>query len=122
MNSSVTLDRHKVESLTVLQRLVARLFFEREKISRNRNFEAFDDPEVQRAMRVARHLRSIVRDLSDESATFEISVDRRRPNDLRLVFRWAERDAQRTTWLTPDEAAVLKLDAEIAQRITLTNQ
>lgn len=44
-------------------RVLRRLVFRPESLSRNRNFDAFDDPDFRRIRRIARHLRSVVDEL-----------------------------------------------------------
>lgn len=116
------LEPERIAALTVLQRLIARLVFERHKLSRNRSFEAFDDPDVQRAVRLARHLGSVIGDLRDPAVGVSTSADPRRPGELRLVFTFVERDTRRTAWLTADELAVLRLDDEAWSRLSPTSQ
>lgn len=45
------------------RRLLRRLVFRPESLSRNRNFDAFDDPTLRRLRRTARHLRSVIDEL-----------------------------------------------------------
>lgn len=122
MTPLAKLDPDVLEQLSVLQRLVARLVFEREKLSRNRSFEAFDDPDVLRAVRVARHLRSIVRDLLDTTTVVRSSLDDRRPGELRLAIEHPIRGVRRTAWLSAEELAILRLDPELVERLRAAAQ
>ena len=78
--------------------------------SRNKNFEAFEDPRVQRALRIFRHLRSVEDDLlavggSDGAVRLE-GVDRHGDQvTVRLVF--AERRGHRVSYLTASEWLLL---------------
>jgi hypothetical protein len=77
--------------------------------SRNRNFEAFDDPKVKRAMRLYRHLRSLERDLLSlgeaGSALLEAVESEGDVVTVRLSFEGP--GATRTSYLSAREWALL---------------
>jgi hypothetical protein len=76
--------------------------------SRNRHFLALSSPEGRRAVRIARHLRSIERDIR---AGLPARAERR---DGRVVVTVAYRGGFRSAWLTPGEFRML-LDDPVAR-------
>jgi hypothetical protein len=69
--------------------------------SRNRHFVALSSPEGRRAVRIARHLRSIERDLEKG---WPARVERR---DGRLLLTVAYRGGSREAWLSEAEYRML---------------
>lgn len=69
--------------------------------SRNRHFLALSSPEGRRAVRIARHLRSIERDLE---SGWPARVERR---DGRILLTVAYRSGSRAAWLTGAEYRML---------------
>jgi hypothetical protein len=69
--------------------------------SRNRHFHALSSPEGRRAVRIARHLRSIEKDLE---SGWPARVERR---DGRLLLTIAYRSGSRSAWLSGAEYRML---------------
>ena len=69
--------------------------------SRNRHFVALSSPEGRRAVRIARHLRSLERDLA---AGLPARVQTR---DGRVLVTIAYRGGTREAWLSPSEYRML---------------
>lgn len=91
-------------------RIVRRLLRDDDvKFSRNRNFEAYEDPQVQRAFRLYRHLRSLEADLlalaDGEGAELEAVEQDDDQVVVRLAFR--ERKGRRISYLKPKEWQLL---------------
>ncbi|MFO7155482.1 MAG: hypothetical protein DIU72_002545 [Pseudomonadota bacterium] len=76
-------------------RLVERLTQEGPPFSRNRHFHTFESPEGKLALRIARRLRSVARDIAraSEPPRFQREAER-----IRLVIPLP--DGARTTWLS----------------------
>lgn len=91
-------------------RIVRRLLRDDDvQFSRNRNYEAYEDPQVKRAMRLYRHLRSLEEDLlalgEDESVDLE-TVERTEDKvTVKLVF--SEQKGRRISYLKPREWELL---------------
>ena len=83
--------------------------------SRNRNFEAYEDPRVKRAMRLYRHLRSLEADLLELDDPQKVSLEAvERQQDqvtVRLVF--AEQKGRRISYLAPREWELLLESQEV---------
>ena len=69
--------------------------------SRNRHFLALSSPEGRRAVRIARHLRSIEKDIE---AGWPARAERR---DGRVLVTVSYRAGARTAWLTASEYRML---------------
>ena len=69
--------------------------------SRNRHFLALSSPEGRRAVRIARHLRSIERDVL---AGWPVRAE---PRDGRVLVTVAYRGGTRSAWLSPGEYRML---------------
>ena len=86
-------------------RIVRRLFRDDEVgFSRNKNFDAYEDPTVERAVRIYHHLESIEEDLLELAPGGEVileAVDRQEEED-RLVVKltFGDRDARRVSYLS----------------------
>jgi len=69
--------------------------------SRNRHYLALSSPEGRRAVRIARHLRSIERDLEQGLPV------RAEPRDGRMLLTVAYRSGNRIAWLSEAEYRML---------------
>jgi len=76
-------------------RLVERLTQEGPPFSRNRHFHTFESPEGKEALRIARRLRSVARDLGRASEPPRV---RREAERIHLVIPFP--DGMRSTWLS----------------------
>ena len=92
-------------------RIVRRLLRDDEVgFSRNKNFDAYEDPTVQRAVRIYHHLESIEEDLLELAPGGSVmleAVDRRSEDRLALKLTFADSDARRVSVLKPKEWALL---------------
>jgi|GEM_PF-1090341 hypothetical protein len=82
--------------------------------SRNKNFDAYDDPTVQRAVRIYRHLHSVEEDLLELEPGGDVvleTVDRRREpgREDRFVLQltFADAETRRVCFLSPKDWALL---------------
>lgn len=90
-------------------KIVRRLLRDREvDFSRNRNFAAYEDPKVKRALRIARHLQSVERDLLAADGE-EVTLTAVEQNEGEVVVRLAYRSGKgrRVSFLTPQEWMLL---------------
>ena len=83
---------------TFVYRLVERLTCDGPRLSRNRHFHTFVTPEGRKALRIARHLRSVARDIEGASGPTRLA---REAGRVRVEIPVA--DGVRTAWLD-DEA------------------
>lgn len=86
-------------------KIVRRLLRDREvDFSRNRNFEAYEDPLVQRALRIARHLQSVERDLLAAEGD-DVRLEAVEENAGEVVVRLSYRSGhgKRVSYLTAGE-------------------
>lgn len=84
-------------------RLVERLTDDGPRLSRNRHFHTFLTPEGRQALRIARHLRSVARDV----ARARMAPRCERIDDrVRLEIELAA--GTRTAWLERDEFEILR--------------
>lgn len=90
-------------------KIVRRLLRDREvEFSRNRNFEAYEDQRVKRALRIARHLQSVEKDLlaaGGEEVTLQAVEQQGGQVVVRLSYRSGH--GRRVSFLTPSEWALL---------------
>ncbi len=105
--------------MDLIHQIVRRLLRDDEvEFSRNRNFEAYEDPQVQRAMRIYRHLQSLEEDLlalEDGGQVKLEAVEREaREVEVRLVF--LEAKGRRISYLKPREWELL-LESPRVRRI-----
>jgi hypothetical protein len=84
-------------------RLVERLTADGPRLSRNRHFHTFGTPEGKQALRIARHLRSVARDIvaSREAPLLAAEAER-----VRVEI--AVDGGVRTAWLERDEWEILR--------------
>lgn len=88
---------------TFVFRLVERLTCEGPRLSRNRHFHTFVTPEGQQALRIARHLRSVARDIAAARRTPRLERD-----EGRVRLEIAVPTGVRTAWLDSEEWDVLR--------------
>ncbi len=105
--------------MNLVHKIVRRLLRDDEvEFSRNRNYEAYEDPKVKRALRIFRHLRSIEEDLlaAGEDAVRLRAVER---DDGRVVVRlhYPAGDAERTSYLTESEWRLLLESDRVHERL-----
>ena len=85
-------------------RLVERLTSDGPRLSRNRHFHTFGTPEGKQALRIARHLRSVARDISASRRAPTLAAD-----DQRVRVEIAVQSGGiRTAWLDRDEWEILR--------------
>lgn len=87
------------------RRLLRRLVFRPESLSRNRNFDAFNDPALKRIRETARHLRSVVDELR-KAAVCDVQVARSEQGWSVSVRRVRE-NATRRIMLSDEEFRLL---------------
>lgn len=97
------------------RRLVERLVFEPESMSRNRNFDTFEDSLGRRAWRIAAHLRSVRRAV--RRATTPARAVRTDDGRWEVQIREDADGVRRQAWLTDDEMDVLRQDPGFARKV-----
>lgn len=77
--------------------------------SRNKNFAAYEDPRVKRAVRIYRHLQSVEEDLLAVEPQGSVELEAIEREEGRVVVRlsFADRGGRRISYLTPSEWALL---------------
>lgn len=91
-------------------RIVRRLLRDDEvQFSRNKNFEAYEDPKVQRAMRLYRHLQSLEDDLLelDDPEGVQLEAVERSEDEVTVRLIFADRSGRRISYLKPREWELL---------------
>ncbi len=91
-------------------RIVRRLLRDDDvQFSRNRNFEAYEDPQVKRAMRLYRHLRSLEEDLLalGEGDKVDLETVERREDQVTVKLVFSEQKGRRISYLDPREWELL---------------
>lgn len=85
-------------------RIVRRLFRDDEVgFSRNKNFDAYEDPTVERAVRIYHHLESIEEDLLELAPGGDVileAVDEEDEDRLVVKLTFGDRDARRVSYLS----------------------
>ncbi len=117
-------------------RIVRRLLRDDDvQFSRNRNFEAYEDPKVQRAMRLYRLLRSLEEDLLalQDRRAVQLEAVERDESQVTVKLTFGEGNGRRVTYLEPQEWELLlenervsdilrgsmdRADAETRRRLT----
>lgn len=84
-------------------RLVERLTAEGPPLSRNRHYHTFVTPEGREALRIARHLRSVARDIAAAGDQPLVEKD-----EGRVRVRIPVQAGVRTAWLEWDEYRILQ--------------
>lgn len=98
----------------LLYKMVERMLRQRNALSRNRNFEAFNEPRLRNATRIVRHLRALEHDV----LRFGIHDLAPHPDGRwRLEIQVGSVNARRVAWLEPRELELLCLRPEIAQAL-----
>lgn len=92
--------------------IVRRLRDDPAAMSRNRNFHAFVDPTGFRALRIARHLRSVERAVRG-GASCQAERPAQADGLVRVRMEHPEIRATRTAYLSPQEYAMLLEDPEV---------
>ncbi len=100
-------------------KIVRRLLRDDEvEFSRNKNFEAFEDPRVKRALRIFKHLRSVENDLL-QAAEGDVSLEAVERTEGDVVVRLSYEGAgksKRTSFLSESEWLLL-LESERVQAV-----
>lgn len=110
----------------LLYKMVERMLLHPNSFSRNKNFEAFEEPRLRKATRIVRHLRSIQRDLKTHGARAEVAVtppealparpaDPDDPSRVQVRLTIAHLKSRREAYLSPEELRLLCLDDEVAR-------
>lgn len=105
--------------MNLVHKIVRRLLRDDEvDFSRNRNYEAYEDPKVKRALRIFRHLRSVEEDIlaAGDDAVEVRAVER---DDGRIVVRlhYPSGHAERTSYLTESEWHLLLESERVHDRL-----
>jgi hypothetical protein len=99
-------------------KIVRRLLRDREvDFSRNKNFEAYEDDKVKRALRIARHLQSIETDiLSSEN---NVRLDALAKEDGRVVVKlsYASGNGRRISYLSEGEWLLLLESSKVTETL-----
>ncbi len=85
--------------------------------SRNKNFDAYEDPKVQRAVRIYHHLDSIEEDLLELGPGGDVileAVDKGPDERLALKLTFADSDARRVSFVEPKEWSLLLENDRVA--------
>jgi len=78
--------------------------------SRNKNFDAYEDPAVRDAVRIYHHLESVESDLLELGPGGDVllqTVDRESGDRLAVKLTFADSDARRVSFLEPEEWRLL---------------
>lgn len=106
--------------MNLTYRIVRRLLRDDDvQFSRNRNFEAFEDPKVQRAMRLYRLLRSLEADLLALGDKGQVRLEAVERDDEQVVIRLSfdEANGRRVTYLEPPEWQLLLESDAVAKML-----
>lgn len=99
-------------------KIVRRLLRDDEvSFSRNKNFDAYEDPAVQEALRIYHHLESVESDLLELGPGGDVlleTVDREAGERLAIKLTFADSDARRVSFLGPDEWRLLLENDRVA--------
>ncbi len=104
--------------MDLTHQIVRRLLRDDEvQFSRNRNFEAYEDPQVQRAMRIYRHLQSLEDDLLGLESDGRVSLEAVERDEeevaVRLIFEEAK--GRRISYLKAKEWELLLESAKVSR-------
>ncbi|HCF58685.1 MAG TPA: hypothetical protein DFS52_11920 [Myxococcales bacterium] len=103
-----------------VQRLVALLCDSEVRLSRNRHFSTFDNPDGRRALRISRELRSLARDIvAQAEAGNPVRIERVEENGalVRVLVDIAQLKARRTAFLSPEEFEILLSDENVREAL-----
>jgi hypothetical protein len=92
-----------------VRRLVERLLEPSAPLTRNRHFHTFETPEGRRALRLARRLRGLARDIrrcSEGGGRPRLRQDQA-DQTIRVELRFKDLSGRRTASLSPEEYALL---------------
>ncbi len=93
-----------------VRRLVERLHDPGQPLTRNRHFHTFETPEGRLALKVARRLRGLQRDIlrcAEDGGGTQMSRDAQEHGEPRIEIRLALGRGTRTSYLSPDEFELL---------------
>jgi hypothetical protein len=93
-----------------VRRLVERLLEPSQPLSRNRHFHTFETPEGRRALKLARRLRGLARDVrrcAERGSPPEVRRDGS-AEEVRIALHFDALAARRTAYLSPEEYALLR--------------
>jgi len=93
-----------------VRRLVERLLEPSEPLSRNRHFHTFETPEGRRALKLARRLRGLARDVqrcTERGSPPDVRTDAG-ADEVRIALHFDALAARRTAYLSPEEYALLR--------------
>lgn len=108
-------------AMDLTYKIVRRLLRDDEvEFSRNKNFEAYDDPTVERAVRIYRHLASVERDILNLGPGGDVlleDVDRDDDEEWVLKLTFADGDGRRVSYLNPKDWKVLLENRRVSDRL-----
>lgn len=100
----------------LLYRAVERLLAEGDSLSRNKNFDVFEDAHLKRARRIVKHIRSLRADLLEHGDGDSITITEtpcdagRRAIELSIIHL----SGRRVAFLSAEEYRLLALDPAVA--------
>jgi hypothetical protein len=103
--------------MTAIYALVKRYLREGKAPSRNQAFDTYNDPEVAKALRIYRHLYTLVEDLHALRKQKDVSlfhVTRAQAGADRFCIHYERNQVIRTSFLTQEEWDLIREDAQIA--------
>ncbi|PJB40377.1 MAG: hypothetical protein CO108_15005 [Deltaproteobacteria bacterium CG_4_9_14_3_um_filter_63_12] len=104
---------------TLTKKIIARLFFQDDGFSRNKNFASYEDPKVQRAARLFRHLKSLEDDIVTYGRSENVFVDEPAPEkdtgEARIQVTIQDLNYRRTAYLTPFELELLRQNPRVRE-------
>ncbi len=95
----------------LLYRMVERMLRDRAVLSRNKNFDAFDDARLRHASSIVRHLRALEADLLQFGIHGEVARDRH--GKFRFEIRMDELKGRRVAHLNARELALLCINPSV---------
>ncbi len=97
--------RAKIGAMDLTYKIVRRLLRDDEvSFSRNKNFEAYEDPMVKRAVRIYRHLRSVEDDLlSADDGDVELEAVERDEENVTVRLSFPTGGGKRASFLSEQE-------------------
>ena len=110
--------------MDLTHKIVRRLLRDDEvEFSRNKNFEAYEDPRVKRALRIYRHLLSVEADLLEAGPDGGVELEAVERNKGRVVVRltFADGRGRRISYVSPREWSLLlesQRVSEILEQLT----
>lgn len=91
-------------------KIVRRLFRDNDvEFSRNKNYDAYDDPTVERAVRIYHHLESVEEDLLELAPGGDVVLETIDREEDRVVVQltFADSETRRISYLTPKDWKLL---------------